>query len=606
MGHKDAARCAGKERAMTTNSPGAEQTFGDVLRHYRRAANLTQEELAERSGLAARSLSDLERGVNRYPRRETVLAIADGLHLSSDDRAALLAASRRRLASEAVPGASDPASVMPETSSDVRTFLFVDMRGFTRYTAEHGDEAAGELAETFAQLVREWVAPHGGTLIELRGDGALVAFGSPRAALRAAVALQARVAETHFPVPLGMGLDAGEAVPVEGGFRGGALNLASRLCDKAAPGEVLATEGVVHIARRVADLAYLDRGTVELKGLAEPVHFYQILPAEPNQATGDTVSRLSSPEIEAAERTAQHLPVGGYLGALPEGSLVARKAELERLLALLETAGAGVGRFVILTGEPGIGKTRLAQEVTREAHARDFLIAAGRCYQLQQSVPYYPFLEALTRTYAAAPAALRAELPRRWAEVARLLPDQDVGVPASHGGYRDDQQRLFYQVTGFLQALAKRQPLAVLLDDLQWADSASLALLQHLARQTREDRILLVATYRDVEVSRASPLEVALRELRRERLVERVSVPRLSAEGTKALIGETIGEQAVSDQLATLLFERAEGAHERPGALLVPPCAHPTGALRRAQPAPAAATTPCGGRDDRAATGARA
>src|SRR6476620_3062480 len=130
------------------------------------------------------------------------------------------------------------------------------MRGYTRFTQEHGDEAASGLAGRFADLVRETVPAFEGDLLELRGDEALCVFRSVRQALRASVELQRRLRtatdeQPAFPVGVGMGLDAGEAVPTQGGYRGASLNLAARLCAIANPGQVLATDGVVHLARQV-------------------------------------------------------------------------------------------------------------------------------------------------------------------------------------------------------------------------------------------------------------------------------------------------------------------------------------------------------------------
>src|SRR5215217_3447917 len=96
---------------------------------------------------------------------------------------------------------------------DVRTFLIADIRGYTRYTQQHGDEAAAELASAFAELVGEAVAAHHGRVIELRGDEALVVFDSARQALLAALAVQAAVAERGLARGVGVGVDAGEAVP---------------------------------------------------------------------------------------------------------------------------------------------------------------------------------------------------------------------------------------------------------------------------------------------------------------------------------------------------------------------------------------------------------
>jgi adenylate cyclase len=124
--------------------------------------------------------------------------------------------------------------------ADVLTFLIADVRGFTRFTQEHGDEAASRLAREFAAIVRAALPDFGGELVETRGDEVLAVFGSARQALRASVELQRRLrdpsTEEPFPLGVGMGLDAGEAVPTDGGYRGKALNTAARLCAIAAPG----------------------------------------------------------------------------------------------------------------------------------------------------------------------------------------------------------------------------------------------------------------------------------------------------------------------------------------------------------------------------------
>ena len=155
--------------------------------------------------------------------------------------------------------------------TELRTFLIADIRGYTTYTREHGDEAAGVLAGRFAELVREVVTVRGGFLLELRGDEALVVFVSARNALRAAVELQDRFREAELARGVGIGLDAGEAVPVEGGYRGGSLNIAARLCAQAGPGDVIASETVIHLAARVEGVAYVEPRSYRLKGLPEPV-----------------------------------------------------------------------------------------------------------------------------------------------------------------------------------------------------------------------------------------------------------------------------------------------------------------------------------------------
>jgi YVTN family beta-propeller protein len=172
--------------------------------------------------------------------------------------------------------APDVASNVPP-GTDVHAFLIADVRGWTSFTQARGDEEAGRLAARFAEVARQVIQEHQGQVLELRGDEALCVFGSPRSAIRAAVALQQRfveetMADPSLPLTVGVGLDAGEAVPVEGGYRGGALNVAARLCSRARAGEVLASGEIVHLARRIDGIRFTERGRADLKGLDRPVH----------------------------------------------------------------------------------------------------------------------------------------------------------------------------------------------------------------------------------------------------------------------------------------------------------------------------------------------
>ena len=202
----------------------------------------------------------------------------------------------------------------------IRTFLIADVRGYTLFTQERGDEAATKLAARFAGVAREVVKEHGGSVIELRGDEALAAFDSSRQAILAATHAQDRfleetIADPSFPLPVGIGLDAGEAIPLEAGYRGGALNLAARLCGRAGPGEILASQGVVHLARKVEGVRYLDRGNLHLKGLAEPVRVIRVISQQGDPAEG--FRRLSPQKRgQAPVRLARRHPVAAVLTAL--------------------------------------------------------------------------------------------------------------------------------------------------------------------------------------------------------------------------------------------------------------------------------------------------
>ncbi len=253
-------------------------------------------------------------------------------------------------------------SVEPE--SRVLTFLIADVRGYTSFTQARGDEAAARLAATFAEIAREGVEARGGNVIELRGDEALAVFESAPEALRAAVDLQlvfADEVELHPELPLrvGIGLDAGAAVPVEEGYRGAALNLAARLCSKAGPGEVLASQGLLLRTGGVDGLAFHDHGDFEMKGLADPVRVSRICPVDLDPdalAARFTLNGRSSPETTEVPRALDT--------ATP---IVGREREIHRLRWAWRRARRSEGAVMLVLGPPGIGKTRLLAELATSA-----------------------------------------------------------------------------------------------------------------------------------------------------------------------------------------------------------------------------------------------
>lgn len=171
----------------------------------------------------------------------------------------------------------------------IQTFLIADVRGYTRFTEEHGDHAAALLTRRFSEITTGVLQARGGTLVELRGDEALAVFDTARGAIGAAVELQRQLTDATFsddslPLPVGIGVDVGEAVAVAEGYRGGALNLAARLCGMAAAGEILATQEVVHLAGRIPDVIYEERGAFQLKNLSKPVEVVRIAPTSDDPA----------------------------------------------------------------------------------------------------------------------------------------------------------------------------------------------------------------------------------------------------------------------------------------------------------------------------------
>jgi predicted ATPase/class 3 adenylate cyclase/Tfp pilus assembly protein PilF len=336
-----------------------------LLRRYRLAAELTQEALAERAGVSSRSIQALERGENR-PQQESARRLAEALLLDKQDRARLLCAvtpvPRRRAATGAAPASATPALAPAPSGPDVApsdamlTVLVTDIRGYTAFTHQHGDTAGAALATRFAELAGEEVATQGGRVVEVRGDEVLAVFTSARAALRAATSLQVRCAaeaSAALPLQAGVGLDVGEPVAVAGGYRGEAVNVAARLCAQAGPGEVLASEAVIHLARRVEGLTYQERGELTLKGIPRPVHTWIIRVGSGEQesikVSASGTMPMTTPAPAAPAR--HNLPAAS-------SSFVGREHECAAVSALLAEA-----RLVTLVGSGGVGKTRLAMAV---------------------------------------------------------------------------------------------------------------------------------------------------------------------------------------------------------------------------------------------------
>jgi predicted ATPase/class 3 adenylate cyclase len=242
-----------------------------------------------------------------------------------------------------------------ETPTKILTVLIADVRGYTAFTEEHGIQGAARLADRFAVVAREVVEDRDGRVVELRGDEVLAVFTSPRQALRSAVELRERCAREMEADPslllkIGVGVDAGELAPVQGGYRGRALNLAARLCDLAGrndggQGEVFATQMVLGLAGAIEGLAYLDRGEVQVKGLRDPVRVMQVV------AEGDVPDDVMP--LRPANRHPSNLPGD-------RSPFVGRDADVRAVADLLRRPAL---QLLTLTGTAGTGKTRLALEV---------------------------------------------------------------------------------------------------------------------------------------------------------------------------------------------------------------------------------------------------
>ena len=226
---------------------------------------------------------------------------------------------------------------------------------------------------------------------------------------------------------------------------------------------------------------------------------------------------LSNPEADTS-RPMWAAPVRPMSATTP---FVGRLAERSRLRDWLAAARAGHGSLTMVVGDPGIGKTRLTEEVAREAGGGGFTVVWGRCYEGDWAPPYVPFREALSAMSGQAELReLRNDLGYGGPPLARIvpsirerLPDLPQPTPLAPN---EEQFRILDAAVQFMVAAARRRPLLFVIDDLHWADAGTLNMLRYMSRFLKESRIALVANYRDVELDRNHPLAEALADLRRD------------------------------------------------------------------------------------------
>jgi predicted ATPase/DNA-binding CsgD family transcriptional regulator len=244
-------------------------------------------------------------------------------------------------------------------------------------------------------------------------------------------------------------------------------------------------------------------------------------------------------------------------------TFVGREAEVQQLRSAFDVASSGYGALVMLVGEPGIGKTALCESLAAFAVASGGRALVGHCYDEGSfRLPYMPFVEAL-ETYAQEQDAdvLRADLGSCATDIARVVPTVGERLRLSRSlptAPDEDRERLLRAVSDVLRNAARTRPLLLVLEDLHDADRDTLDLLSYIARKLEGSRVLVVGTYRDVEVDRAHPLSAALTEFRRASTFARIQLRGLSTDEVHQLLAES-SQHSVPRPFAELLHRQSDG-----------------------------------------------
>lgn len=256
------------------------------------------------------------------------------------------------------------------------------------------------------------------------------------------------------------------------------------------------------------------------------------------------------------------------LDRIVRGRIVSREDELAVAADLWKKASSGEGNVLLISGEPGIGKSRLAREISAIARLERAATLVGECYA-EGGAPFSPMAAPIQQGLALLPpqgggnpGQRHPLLPQHLADLIALTPALRLEYPEIQLNPKLDPQselqRLYESVAVLFTALSERQAVLVLIEDVHWADSGSLALLRHLARRLRAARILIVLTYREVELDEARPLHELLLYLNRERLASRIKLTRLNKEKTREMLSVMFAEE-ISDEFLEGIYQETEG-----------------------------------------------
>jgi len=242
---------------------------------------------------------------------------------------------------------------------------------------------------------------------------------------------------------------------------------------------------------------------------------------------------------------------------------VGREGELEAMVRAFEDASAGRGSLLLLAGEPGIGKTRLSDEIAMRAAEDGATVLWGRCWEEGGAPAFWPWTQSLRELLRSLDEdGLRAALGSGASEIAQLLPelserlpDLPAVPPASPDAARF---RLFEAIGDLLRTASEQRPIVLIVEDVHAADASSVLLLRFLADGLPASRVLLIGTYRDVDLRSDQPLATALPELVRLRGALRLTLPGLARHEIAPLV-EAISGATPSEGLVAAIHEETEG-----------------------------------------------
>ncbi len=425
----------------------------------------------------------------------------------------------------------------------LRVVLFVDQVGSTELLTRLGDIEADALRRTLEPILDDAIRAHEGEIVKTTGDGRMAVFESASQAIDAGVAMHRQAARINragrapAEIRLRVGVSVGDVTEEAGDYHGSAVVEAARLESAASRSGMLCTDLARALAGNRSIAEFTERVEVEAKGFPEPIVSWVVTwPDETFTPIGELPKEL---------------------GAGARFEFVGRSDELDAARTAWKSVIDGVLTGVLISGEPGVGKSRLARELGLTAMADGATIVYGRCDE-GVGASFQPIAQALAYVVEQSSPGL-ADLGRFPGELARLLPELTAAVPglppAVDADPDTEQYRLFDAVLSWLETMSTNAPVLLVVDDIQWAAPATLQMLRHLVRRPSDVALCVLCTYRSTEADAEQALGQFLADLNRHGRSTTIQLEGLDEASIGALL-ETSGIAASLDDASAAALTR--------------------------------------------------
>ena len=421
----------------------------------------------------------------------------------------------------------------------VVTFLFTDLVGSTTLIDRLGDDAADSVRRDHFDMLRKAVEEAGGEEVKNLGDGLMVSFASPVAAVSCAVAMQRAVAESDLRIRVGV--HAGEPAHEGDDYFGTPVVVAKRLCDRAEGGQILATELLAGLVGTRGGFRFVSRGRLALKGLSEPVATVEVR-WQPGE--GD-IGATTTGRRRAGRPARSRVP-----------AIVGREHELAVLDDELAGAESGELRCVLLSAEAGVGKSRLVREfLSRHGEVTPL---TARAHPMGDTTAFGLWAEALDGYLRHLPAPDVTRCCGGFVEDLAAILRSVAAVRGSLPTAPPPRSALLEGITVVLENLAADAPVVVVLDDIHQADASSLDALSYLAANLADAPVLVVLAARPAELAVHPLANRVLLPLEQDGLLIRLPLAPLDDEEIRALAASVLKESPPS-ALVQWLQARSRG-----------------------------------------------